>query len=273
MSIIIGGAWPYANGSLHIGHIASLLPGDVIARYYRAKGEEVFYVSGSDCHGTPITIRAKKEGVTPDVIADRYHTEFANDFRRLGFTFDNYSQTTKKVHKEFVKEFITKLYENGSLYEKQVQQVYCEHCDKFLPDRYVLGKCPVCHNECRGDQCDFCGSILEPENLEDIRCAICNSKPVFKPSKQLYLNIKRLGKELNEYISSHDEWRANTKNISHRYVDEGLQDRAATRDLEWGIDVPIEGYEDKKIYVWVEAVLGYLSACKEVCDKKRYWFL
>ncbi len=272
MNILIGGAWPYANGSLHIGHIAALLPGDVLARYFRAKDDSVIYVSGSDCHGTPIAIRAKKEGVSPQEIANRYHNEFCKCFDLLGFSYDYYTKTTTEYHKNFVRDFIRKLFDNGSLYEKETQQVYCENCHKFLPDRYVEGICPICGSEARGDQCDSCGSLLEPENLKRMRCSLCKSEPILKSSTQLYINLIMLEKELTKYIYGHKDWRINAQNLSKRYIEEGLQDRAITRDLDWGTEVPVKGYENKKVYVWIDAVLGYLSACKEFCQKRQINF-
>ena len=272
--VFIGGAWPYANGSLHIGHMAALVPGDVLARYFRAKGDEVIYVSGSDCHGTPISVRANKEGVSPASIAQRYHDEFADCFKRMEFSYSEYSNTMDPYHEQFVKEFFEKLIENGQLYEKTINQVFCEKCNKFLPDRYVNGICPVCGAEARGDQCDSCGSLLEPEQLGNIRCAICGSSPVLRPSSQLYLNIIQHEAALREFVEKKvDIWRQNAWNESNKYLNSGLQDRAATRDIDWGIEVPQQGYEQKRIYVWFEAVLGYLSMAKKYCEKNGIDFL
>ena len=164
-NILIGGAWPYANGSLHIGHIAGLLPGDVLARYHRAIGDHVYYVSGSDCHGTPVAIRAKKENRTPREVSDFYHEEFTECFKKLGFSYDVYTKTSSEEHKAFVREFHRKLYQSPYVYEKEAPQAYCESCRTFLADRFVTGKCPKCGNDTRGDQCDACGMVLEPENL------------------------------------------------------------------------------------------------------------
>lgn len=271
-NILIGGAWPYANGSLHIGHMAALVPGDVIARYYRANGDNVIYVSGSDCHGTPICIRATQEGVEPDAIAMKYHIEFSRLFNKLNFTYDMYANTMMEEHEEFVKVFFEDLIENGSLYEKTINQVYCENCKKFLPDRYVNGICPVCGSMARGDQCDACGVLLEPEQLKNIKCSICESKPIVKPSTQLYLNIVKYKSKLFNYVEQHTDWRQNAQNESNKYINSGLQDRAATRDIDWGISVPKKGYEKKRIYVWFEAVLGYLSATKYVCNERNIDF-
>lgn len=267
-NIFIGGAWPYANGSLHIGHMAALVPGDVLARYHRAKGDNVIYVSGSDCHGTPISIRATKEGVKPQDIAMRYHKEFEDCFRKLSFSYDKYSNTMDSKHEKFVLDFFKKLIDNGSLYQKTINQVYCNNCNKFLPDRYVNGICPICGQTARGDQCDNCGALLEPERLLEIKCAVCGNEPTVKPSTQLYLNIVAHKEQLMTFVEKNVTWRQNAINESQKYMKSGLQDRAATRDIDWGIPVPYDGYESKRIYVWFEAVLGYLSMAKSVCDEK-----
>lgn len=264
MNILIGGAWPYANGSLHIGHIAALLPGDVLARYHRAKGDKVFYVSGSDCHGTPVSIRAKQENKTAEEISDCYHEEFTQVFNQLGFSYDLYGKTSSKEHKKFIKEFHEKMYESKYIYEKTAPQAYCESCETFLVDRFVVGKCPKCNENARGDQCDSCGTVLEPEVLLEPKCSVCGDTPVFRESKHLYIAISELEKQLTEFISKHPHWRKNSIAFSNRYIKEGLRDRAITRDLDWGIDVPKAGYEDKKIYIWAENVLGYLSMSHEV---------
>lgn len=267
-NILIGGAWPYANGPLHIGHIAALLPGDVLARYHRAIGDNVYFVSGSDCHGTPVAIRAKKENKTPGEISDFYHEEFAECFKKLGFSYDVYTKTSAPAHKNFVKEFHRKLYESGYVYEKETPQAYCESCGTFLADRYVSGKCPECGKDTRGDQCDFCGAVLEPETLAEPVCAVCGKPVSFKNSRHLYIAVTRLSRELKELVDNHPEWRKNAVIFTNRYIDEGLKDRALTRDLEWGIEVPKEGYEKKTIYIWAENVLGYLSASWEAAGKR-----
>lgn len=272
MNIFIGGAWPYANGSLHLGHLAALLPGDILARYYRLKGDKVLYISGSDCHGTPIAIRAAQEGISAKSIAEKYHKEFSECFERLGFSYDLYGKTYDEFHHKEVKEIFKTLYEKGFIYEKEVEQTYCESCNKFLPDRYVEGICPHCGNIARGDQCDFCSSLLDPIDLIDKKCKICGSSPIIKKTKHFFFALSKLQKELQEYVQTSKGWRENAVNLATRYLKEGLKDRAATRDLEWGIDVPISGYEDKKIYVWIEAVCGYLSASKKWGeDKKGNW--
>lgn len=260
MNILIGGAWPYANGSLHIGHVAALLPGDVIARYYRAKGDNVLYVSGSDCHGTPISIRAKQEGVSPEVITNKYHKEFEECFKKLNFSYDLYGRTDDEFHKKAVQEIILLLYKNELIYEKDVEQIYCEHCNQFLPDRYVEGICPKCNSKARGDQCDICGSILDPLELLERNCKLCGEAPSVKSNKQLYFALSKFQDIFEEHIKNVDEnWKLNAINSTKRYLQEGLCDRAISRDLSWGIDIPIEGFKDKKVYVWIDAVLGYFT--------------
>lgn len=261
--VFIGGAWPYANGSLHLGRLASVLPGDVVARYFRAKGDEVLYVSGSDCHGTPVAVQAIQEGVSPSDIADRYHREFVECFDRMGFTYDLYTRTDQEFHHRVVQDLFLKLLENGHLYKKTVLQTYCETDQRFLPDRYVEGNCPVCGHRARGDQCDFCSTMLDPADLSEKTCKICGNPPIERPTEHFYLALSRFQTALTEYLENAQGWKENAVHLTRRYLEEGLQDRAATRDLTWGIDVPVEGFNDKKVYVWVEAVSGYLSASKQ----------
>lgn len=277
MSIFIGGAWPYANGSLHLGHLAALLPGDVIARYFRAKGEDVLYVSGSDCHGTPISIRAKNENVLPQEITDKYHSEFKYCFEKLSFSYDCYSRTDDVYHKEEVQRIISLLYDNGFIYEKEVEQLYCHSCNQFLPDRFVEGVCPICKNIARGDQCDACSTILDPLDLGDRKCKLCRNEPKIKIGKQLFFQLSKFQDLLRVHLeNSRESWRINALNNTERYLNEGLQDRAISRDLSWGIDIPIKGYEDKKVYVWIDAVLGYFTVSKKwgvenKVDWKQFW--
>jgi len=266
--ILIGGAWPYANGSLHIGHLAGLLPGDILARYWRARGESVFYVSGSDCHGTPITIRAEKEGVTPKEISDRYHEEFVEVFQKLGFSYDLYTKTSDPYHVEYVQNFHKALYETPYIEERTVKNAYCPTCRKILADRMIAGICPNCGAATKGDQCEVCGEVLEADQIIDAHCASCGTKAEFRESTQLYLLVSNLKQELKSHLSKHRDWRKNAVAFTNRYIEEGLRDRAITRDLDWGIDVPKEGYEDKKIYIWAENVLGYLSAGQKLCEER-----
>ncbi|MBR3768736.1 MAG: methionine--tRNA ligase [Clostridia bacterium] len=267
-NILIGGAWPYANGSLHIGHIAALLPGDILARYHRLKGDRVFYVSGSDCYGTPITIRASRENTTPEKISEHYHKEFCEVFSALGFSYDNYSKTSCENHREFVTAFHKKLYSGKYTEERTVNQAYCPTCQKILTDRQATGICPRCGSSARGDGCDNCGEILEPDILLNTKCSECGTSVIFKESKQIFLLISKFRNDLTSFLSSHPYWRKNTVAFTKRYIDEGLRDRAITRDLNWGIDVPLSGYENKKIYIWAENVLGYLSAAEALCEER-----
>ena len=271
-NILIGGAWPYANGSLHIGHLSALLPGDVLARYFRAKGENVFYVSGSDCHGTPITIRARQEGLSPESISDKYHKEFCEVFEALGFSYDLYTKTSDEYHKNFVRDFHRRLYQGDYVKERNVNQTFCPTCQKALSDRLVIGVCPHCGKRTQADQCGYCGAVLDSESVGEATCSECDTRLAFVETTQLFLLVSKLEKELTELLDSHPHWRRNAISFTGRYIKEGLRDRAITRDLEWGIDVPLEGYEDKKIYIWAENVLGYLSAASRLCEERNIPF-
>lgn len=268
MKILIGSAWPYANGSLHIGHLAGLLPADVIARYHRAKGNSVYYVSGSDCYGTPVSIRAKQENKAPGEISDYYHNEFCYCFEKLGFSYDRYGKTSTDEHRDFTSDFHRTMYDGGYVYEKEAPQAYCEECGKALTDRFVVGVCPICGKKARGDQCDDCGTMLEPENLLEPKCSVCGKVINFRETKHLFIAISKLANELTAFLNAHPGWRKNAVAFTKRYIDEGLRDRAITRDLDWGIEVPKSGYEDKKIYIWAENVLGYLSMSKAVAEAR-----
>lgn len=272
MNILIGGAWPYANGSLHLGHISSLLSGDILARYYRAKGNHVLYVSGSDCNGTPIAIRAKQEGVVPKQIADTYHKEFKQCFDQLGFTYDCYTRTDAQHHHTTVGEIFTTLMEKGNIYRKEVEQAYCSTCEQFLPDRFVEGICPHCGKEARGDQCEHCSKILEPLELVKKKCKLCGSSPVPRNTEHFYYKLSTFQQLLEHYLKDVKEkgtWRDNALKIAERYIQEGLHDRAISRDLPVGVPVPVAGYEDKKIYVWFEAVAGYYTASKKWAEDNQ----
>ncbi|KMK76792.1 methionine--tRNA ligase [Alkalihalobacillus pseudalcaliphilus] len=270
MSIFIGGAWAYANGSLHLGHISSLLPGDILARYYRLKGDPVLYVSGSDCNGTPITVRARQENVSPKEIADRFHEEFTDCFQRLGFSYDMYTRTDSAFHHTLVQEIFLELLEKGFIYKKEVEQTYCNQCEQFLPDRYVEGICPNCHESARGDQCDHCSSILEPLDLLERTCKLCSEEPTTRKTEHFYFSLSSFQGLLETYTGqakSKQLWRENAISLTQRYLKEGLLDRAVSRDLPIGVPVPISDYEKKKIYVWIEAVSGYYTASKHWAEK------
>ncbi len=275
-NILIGGAWPYANNSLHLGHIAGLISGDVMARYYRQIGYNVLYVSGTDCHGTPITVRAKKENKTPKEIAEAYHKEFKKCFEDMQFSYDLYTETEDEYHKERVKELFRKMYDNGYIYEKKDLQPYCEHCAKFVADREVVLICPSCGNETKGDMCD-CGYEPKEEDLLNAKCIECGNKVVSKENTNLYLSLGKLQKEIEKYVkNTKKNWRVSSQNETEKYLKQGLPEKAVTRNLEWGIDIPVENFEDKKMYVWIEAVLGYVTACQKICDERKldwrdYW--
>lgn len=271
--IFIGGAWPYANYYLHVGHLAALLPGDILARYFRGKGDNVIYVSGSDCHGTPITERAKKENVSPEEIATLYHNEFVKTFNNLGFEYDEYSSTMSEHHIKYVMDQFKKMLDNGYIYEKEELQDYCEKCDSFLSDREIVGICPHCGGKSTGDQCDVCGDSLDSSEVLDKHCKTCGSATIMKENKHLYFKLTAFESQLQELINKNkDKWRKNALGEAQKYIDMGLVDRAATRQLNWGVPVPVKGYEDKRIYVWIEAVLGYLSVGKEVAEKREIDF-
>jgi len=267
MNILIGISWPFANGDLHIGHAASSLPGDVIARYHRLKGNNVVLVSGSDCHGTPIDVKALQEKKTAKEIVDICHENFSKDFKDLGFSFDLYNRTDDPYHKDFVKEQFKKYYDYGYLYEKVEEQLYCEHCNLFLADRYIIGICPKCGADIKGDECDKCGSLLEINNVKETKCAICGNSTSIKKTKNLYFSLSKFQDSLRDLVNlNKNNWRENAVLFTERYLNEGVPDRCASRSLNWGIDIPIKGYENKKIYGWFENVWGYVTASKKYCE-------
>ncbi|MFC1929658.1 methionine--tRNA ligase [Chloroflexota bacterium] len=263
--IFIGVAWPYANGSLHLGQIAgAYLPADIFARYHRIKGNEVLMVSGSDQHGTPITIKAEQEGKKPEEITAGYHREFLESWQKLGISFDLFTTTGTANHAEVAQDIFLTLLKKGYTYKNIVSQAYCPKCQRFLPDRYIEGTCPYCSApEARGDQCDACGKPMNTAELIAPRCRICGTTPVFKDSEHFFLKLSAFQNQLSTWVEKQAHWRPNVKNFTMRYLKEGLRDRAITRDIEWGIPVPVAGFEHKRLYVWFEAVIGYLSAAKE----------
>jgi methionyl-tRNA synthetase len=263
--IFIGVAWPYANGPLHLGHVAGCyLAADIFARYHRLKGNEVLMVSGSDSHGTPITVRADQEGISPQEVLDRYHAQFLQTWERLGITFDLFTSTHTENHQRIVHDIFRVLRESGYIYTDFMLLAYCPSCQRFLPDRYVEGTCPHCgYNRARGDQCDNCGRTLDPKDLVEPRCVICGAVPEFRESEHFFLKLSAFQEPLLEWIRQQTHWRSNVLNSTRSFLEGGLRDRAITRDLSWGVPIPIEGYEGKRIYVWFEAVIGYLSAAVE----------
>jgi len=272
--IFIAVAWPYANSPLHLGHISgTYLACDFFARYKRLTGAEVLMVSGSDSHGTPITVQAAKENITPEEVVNKYHPQLVDTFRKINTSFDLYTHTRTRNHREVVQEEFLKLLENGYLFEKETEQLFCTKCDKFLPDRYVEGECPHCHYEnARGDQCDECGKLLDPTDLINPRCKTCSSTPELRKTIHFFFDLKKLEPQLKEWIDKQTHWRKQVQVFTANWLKEGLQARAFTRDLKDGIPVPWEKlpesidkekYKNKVIYVWFEAVTGYLSAAIE----------
>ena len=273
---LITTALPYANGPVHIGHLAGVyVPADIYARYLRLKGEEVIMIGGSDEHGVPITIKAKKEGVTPQDIVDRYHAIIKKSFEDLGISFDIYSRTTSKTHYETASEFFKTLYDKGEFVEKTSMQLYDEQANQFLADRYVTGTCPHCKNEnAYGDQCEACGTSLAATDLINPKSAITGNVPVLKETKHWYLPLDKWEPMLRQWIlEEHKEWKPNVYGQCKSWIDMGLQPRAVSRDLEWGVPVPVEGAEGKVLYVWFDAPIGYISNTKELLpDTWETWW-
>lgn len=273
---LITTALPYANGPVHIGHLAGVyIPADIYARYKRLKGEEVLLVGGSDEHGVPIAIKAKKEGVSPKDIVDRYHNIIKKSFSELGITFDVYGRTTSDTHFKTASEFFTKLYDNGEFLEQISEQYYDEEAKQFLADRYIVGICPHCKNEnAYGDQCESCGTSLNATDLLNPKSTISGSAPILKETRHWYLPLNKHEEWLRHWIlETHKEWKSNVYGQCKSWLDMGLQPRAVTRDLDWGIPVPLDGAEGKVLYVWFDAPIGYISNTKEICpdDWEKWW--
>src|SRR5690554_3159591 len=273
---LITSALPYANGPVHIGHLAGVyVPSDIYARYLRLKGEEVLFIGGSDEHGIPITIKARKEGVTPQDIVDRYHELIKKSFKEFGITFDIYSRTTSEIHKETASDFFRKLYEKGEFSEQESEQYYDEEAQQFLADRYITGTCPHCGNEnAYGDQCEQCGTSLSPNDLINPKSTLSGSVPVMRKTKHWYLPLDKHEAWLRQWIlEEHKEWKSNVYGQCKSWLDLGLQPRAVSRDLDWGVPVPVEGAEGKVLYVWFDAPIGYISNTKELLpdDWEKWW--
>ena len=265
-AVLVAVAWPYASGSRHLGHLAgAYLPADIFARHQRLVGNRVLMVSGSDVHGTPITVRADAEGVAPADIVDRYHAEFVADWQRLGISWDLYTSTGTENHAAVTQDLFLKLLANGHIDRRSSDQYFDAAAERFLPDRYIEGTCPHCgYVEARGDQCEDCGRTLDPEELVDPRSKISGSMPELRSTEHFYLRLSDFTEELGKWLDSREGWRRHVLNFSKGWVDEGLKDRAITRDLDWGIELPVDDLgPGKRIYVWFEAVIGYLSAAKE----------
>ena len=265
--IFIGVAWPYANGPLHLGHLVGcFLPADIFARYHRRRGNDVLMVSGSDSHGAPITMRAEAEGIPPAQVVEKYHATFLDAWKRFGITFDLFTTTMTDNHRETAQELFTTLREKGYVYPGTMKVAYSPDFDRFLPDRYVRGTCPVCgFEDARGDQCDNCGSLLDPVDLRDAVYVQDGERyPVeVRDTEHLFLKLSAFEAQLLAWVEPKTSWRPNVRNFTRGFLKEGLKDRAITRNLDWGLPVPVEGYEDRRLYVWFEAVIGYLSASKE----------
>ncbi|MDP6240019.1 MAG: methionine--tRNA ligase [Acidimicrobiales bacterium] len=264
--ILVAVAWPYASGSRHLGHLAgAYLPADVFARFQRLAGNRVLMVSGSDVHGTPITVRADAEGVTPAEIADRYHAEFLDAWERLAITWDCYTSTGTENHGAVTHDMFLRLLEKGHIDRRTGEQFFDVEAGRFLPDRYIEGTCPHCgYAEARGDQCEDCGRTLDPEELLGPRSKITGAEPEVRSTDHFYLRLTDFEESLGAWLDGREGWRRHVLNFSKGWIEEGLQDRAITRDLDWGVTVPVDGFgDDKRIYVWFEAVIGYLSAAKE----------
>jgi methionyl-tRNA synthetase len=265
LAILVGVAWPYANGPLHLGHLAGcFLPADIFARYHRMAGNRVLMVSGSDCHGTPITVRAQQEGTSPAEVARRFHESFLDCWRRLGIRWELYTTTMTDNHTRVVQDMFLQLHGKGYIYPAPQEMLYCPAEERFLPDRYVEGKCPHCgYTGARGDQCDQCGRTLNATDLVEPRCKFCGATPVVRETEHFFFKWSAFTESLSQWVADKHHWRPNVLHFTRRYLAEGLKDSAITRDIEWGIPVPLKGYEHKRIYVWWEAVIGYYSASIE----------
>ncbi len=278
--IFVAASWPYANGPIHIGQFASTyLPADIFARYHRLKGNEVLMVSGSDMHGTPLLVRAEEESTTPEAIARRYHAVHKTTFSRAGISFDLYTDTHTVNHERTVDEMFLTLLENGYIRRRTEEGPYCPQHRRFLPDRYALGTCPHCgFPDARGDECDHCGRPINIRQLGSPRCALCGTPAEFRPSEHFYLELDKLESAVAEFVDARPHWRAGTRRVAENFLSEGLHPTPITRDLDWGVPIPLDGYDGKVFYVWFEALIGYLSAAREWAIRAgrpdawhRYW--
>lgn len=278
MRYTVTAALIYANGPIHIGHLAGCyVPADIFVRFLRSKGEDVAFISGTDEHGVPITIKARQEGVTPQEVVDKYYGQIKKSFSEFGISFDIYSRTTEPIHHETTQEFFTTLHEKGYFDEVVTEQYYDEEAKAFLADRYIVGECPICkHDKAYGDQCENCGSSLSPNELINPMSTLSGSKPVRKETKNWYLPLDRMQPEIEKYIHSHKEWKTNVYGQCESWLKQGLLPRAMTRDLDWGVKVPLKDAEGKVLYVWFDAPIGYISMTKEWAEQngknwEDYW--
>ncbi|MCX7785831.1 MAG: methionine--tRNA ligase [candidate division WOR-3 bacterium] len=270
MKILVTSALPYANGEIHLGHLAgAYLPADIYVRYQRLKGQDIIFICGSDEHGVPITVAADKEKVSPKVIVDRYHNSIKKSFEQFGCSFDNYSRTSLPLHHKTAQDFFLKIYQKGYIYPKTISQFFCHNCNMFLADRYVIGICPNCGNEkARGDQCESCGRWLEPYQLKEPKCKTCGTTPEAKETTHYFFRLSQFQKTLEDWIRAKKHWKDNVKRFCEGWFAQGLEDRAITRDLTWGVKVPLKEAENKVLYVWFDAPIGYISSTKEWAEKK-----
>ncbi len=278
--ILVTSALPYANGPLHVGHIAgAYLPADIYARYQRLRKRDIIYMCATDEHGVPITITAEKEGITPQAVVDRYHTIIKESFERFGMSFDHFFATHRQIHHQTSQDFFLKLYEKEYIDKQEIQQMFCSTCDRFLPDRYIEGICPICKSEgARGDQCEKCGRWLSPEEIVEPKCKICGNTPHMRRSTHWFLRLDKFQDQLVTWLNSKPSWKDNVRRFCEEWLKAGLKPRAITRDIDWGIPVPLEEAEGKVLYVWFDAPIGYVSATKEWAEKigepdkwKEYW--
>ncbi len=279
--VLVTAALPYANGPIHLGHLAgAYLPADVYVRYQRLKRRQVLFICGTDEHGVPITIAAEAKGVSPKEVVDYWHEDHKQSFARFGISFDRFSRTSLPVHHRTAQDFFLRLYQAGYLVERAVEQYFCPTCSRFLADRYVEGRCPKCGADgARGDQCERCGSSLSPTDLIEPYCKVCGGRPELRPSTHLFLRLQAFQERLERWLAGKKNWKDNVLNYCRGWFAEGLEDRAVTRDLPWGVPVPLAGYEGKVIYVWFEAPIGYISATKDWAqsigepERWREWWL
>ncbi len=278
---MVTSALPYANGPLHLGHLAgAYLPADLYVRYMRMQGHDVLFCSGTDEHGVPITITAEKMGITPIEVVDKFHSIIDSDFKRFGIEFDNFSRTTRPEHKKFAQKVFLELLELGHIVPREMKQLYCPTCKRYLPDRYINGTCPKCGSrEARGDQCESCGTWTEPFELKDPRCGICGSVPEVKETRHWFLMLDHFQEWLEGWLEGRTGWKSNVLKYCHSWLGDGLRERAITRDISWGVPVPLPEAEGKVLYVWFEALLGYISSTRECLEKRgaspdewmKYW--
>jgi methionyl-tRNA synthetase len=277
---LVTSALPYANGPIHLGHLAGCyLPADIYTRYGRHQGWDIIHICGSDENGVPITVRADQEGVSPQEIVDRYHKNIADSFQRFGISFDNFSRTSLPIHHQISQDFFTRIYQQGHIKPQTVQQLYCENCHRFLADRYIEGTCPSCGaSGAHGDQCERCGHMLDPVLLKDPTCKICGGTPVVRETKHWFFQLNEFQERLQSWLESKPHWKPNVKAFTRRWLEEGLEPRAITRDLSWGVPVPLEEAKGKVLYVWFDAPIGYISSTVEWAQKrgqpelwKTYW--